>query len=142
MDPDKTKKIIKRYDSYEQFISKCNKRATKIKELLYSDGIEYVLSDFYNEINYLYTLPDKVTVTTKICDDYILRQVDTPQVKTFCGDVANMLQQNGFQYNDDIHGSKIVDSRNIKCTFVKQINTLLITNNLKPTSDANAQDSK
>lgn len=120
MDSNKTNEIIKRYDSYEQFIKKCNERATKIKKLLYSDGIEAVLSDFYYEIDYLSDLPDKVTVTTKIIDDYLLKQSDTPQVKTLCEDVANMLQKNGFQYNVDVNGSKVVDSRRIGCTFVKR----------------------
>lgn len=109
-----------KFMTQNDYIRKFKERETHVKDILYRTGINGVINNFYDEIDKANILPDTVKVQAFISFDNLLTNSDTPIVKTLCSEVATMLKQYGFKYKADTSKSRVYNSHNIECTFVKQ----------------------
>ena len=106
--------------SYADFINRKIEHKQIVTKFLSTKKTQ-VLEQVYDEIKQEYELPETISVQNYTpAGSSILHSSDNPEVYSFCKEVAEMLQQNGFKYKADSTQSKVYNYLGFVCTFKKE----------------------
>lgn len=104
--------------SYADFINMQKEHKQKVTKYL-SNKKREVLKQVYDEIKREPALPETIYIRNFTPYLSILHSSDNPEVYTFCSEIAEMLQQNGFKYKASTQ-SQVNSSATFECAFKKK----------------------